>query len=297
MATAEQLLTTQWGLVTPQKITEGITHRQLSTLLKEAAAEAELLIEQNVSKLGTVSGQVRNAQLEAAIAGIGPVSTELWNGTGKVTRAGMYEAGVAAADQSIDLDMIMGMPGNGIIQYAHAIHYEATQAVEDVISRRTEGFALSERIYMHGKLTTKQVGRIVEKGLVLQKSAKEIAKDVRGHYRPDVPGGTSYAAMRLARTEINNAHHSTTRRLGADKPWVKAMKWNLSKSHPKPDPCDEYAAHDEGMGQGVWVDPPDKPHPQCLCWLTHVHIESEEFVNNLVKGDYDTWLKQKGVSC
>jgi hypothetical protein len=300
MATSAQTIAalgTQWGLVTPQRITEGITHRQMAALMKEAAADAEKLIAYNVGKLGSVGAQVTAAQLRAATAGLSALSTELWVGTGQITRAGMYQAAQAAADQSLDLDLIMGMPGKGILQYAHAIHFEAAQSVESVISRRTAGFKLADRIYAHGKLTTKQVGRIVEKNLLLQRSARDIAKEVKNHFSPTVPGGTSYAAMRLGRTEINNAHHETTKRLAKKKPWVLAMKWNLSKSHPKPDPCDAYATHQEGLGVGVFADPPSKPHPQCLCWLTHVHEDEDVFMDKLAKGQYDDYLVDNGVVC
>jgi hypothetical protein len=297
VATAAEKLANTWGLVTPQKITEGITHRQLAIILKEAAADAEKQIARNIPMLGSVSANVTQVQLQAATAGISNISTELWLKTGKITQAGMYQAAQAAADQAIDLDMILGMPGKGILQYAQQVHFEAAQSVESLISRHTEGFKLADRIYAHGKVTTKQVGRIVDKGLALQKSAKQIAAEVKGHFSPTVPGGTSYAAIRLARTEINNAHHSTTRRLAADRPWVLAMKWNLSKSHPKPDPCDAYAAHNEGLGEGVFEDPPDKPHPQCLCWLTHVAEDPEVFMDKLAQGQYDDWLEGKNVTC
>lgn len=290
-------LSKTWGLVTPQRITEGITHRQMAKLLKEAGVEAEKLIASNVGKLGSVGATVTQAQLRAATAGLNTLSTELWTGTGKITRAGMYQAAGAAADQSLDLDLIMGMPGKGILQYAHAVHFEAAQSVESVISRRTGGFKLADRIYAHGKLTTTQVGRIVEKNLLLQRSARDIAKEVRSHFNPGVPGGTSFAAMRLGRTEINNAHHETTKRLAKSKPWVVAMRWNLSSSHPKPDPCDQYAAHEEGLGPGVFADPPSKPHPQCLCWLSHVTEEEDVFMDKLANGQYDNYLEDNGVIC
>src|SRR5678816_504133 len=121
---------TTWGLITPQRITEGITGRQLAQVLKAASADAERLMKANLKRLGTTSGKVTQAQLKAAIAGIGPISTELWSQTGKVTRAGMYAAGQAAADQSLDLDLFMGMPGMGILQYVDAIHFEAAASVE-----------------------------------------------------------------------------------------------------------------------------------------------------------------------
>lgn len=299
MAVPAEALGREFGLVAPQRITEGITHRQLARVLKDAAAEASAMIEFNVAKLGTVSGVVKQAQLSQAVAGLGQVSTELWTGVGKITRAGMFEAGQLAADQALDLDLFLGMPGNGIIQYAELTHFQARQSVEDLISRRTEGYALSERIYANGKISVKSAGKIVERGLALQRSAKEIAFAVRGHFSPVVPGGASYAAKRLARTEINNAHHTTTKRLALDKPWILGMHWNLSRSHPKIDPCDELAHSGDGPNPGDYSKPnvPGKPHPQCLCYLTHVQEDSDVFMDKLVSGDYDDHLKSKGVTC
>lgn len=293
MATPAESLARQHGFIQPQRITEGITHRQLAMVLKDAAAEASAMIEFNAAKLGTISGRVTTAQLQQAVAGIGSVSTELWTGVGKITRAGMYEAGTLAADQALDLDLFLGMPSNGVIQYAQLTHFEAAQSVEDLISRRTNGYKLSERIYANGTLSVKQVAQKVERGLALQRSAREIAFAVRGHFSPAVPGGSSYAAMRLARTEINNAHHTTTLRLSKDKPWVSGWKWNLSSSHPRPDPCDALAAE-------LHTDkdnPPDKPHPQCLCYVTHLQEDPDVFMNKLVDGDYDDYLSGKAVTC
>ena len=292
MATPAESLARQYGLVQPQRITEGITHRQLAMVLKDAAAEASAMIEFNVTKLGSIGGKVTTAQLQQAVAGLGSVSTELWTGVGKITRAGMYESAALAADQALDLVLFLGMPPNGVIQYAQLTHFEAAQSVEDIISRRTHGYTLSERIYANGRLSVKNAGRIVERGLVLQRSAREIAFGVRAHFSPAVPGGASYAAMRLARTEINNAHHHTTLRLSKDKPWVSGWKWNLSSSHPRPDECNDLAAQLHTKD-----NPPDKPHPMCLCYVTHLQEDPEAFMNKLVDGDYDDYLQGKGVTC
>ncbi len=292
MATPAEALARHHGFIQPQRITEGITHRQLAMVLKDAAAEASAMIEFNVTKLGSIGGKVTTAQLQQAVAGLGNVSTELWTGVGKITRAGMYEGASLAADQALDLDLFLGMPANGVVQYAQLTHFQASQSVEDLISRRTHGYKLSERIYANGKLSVKQVAQKVERGLALQRSAKEIAFAVRGHFSPVVPGGSSYAAMRLARTEINNAHHHTTLRLSKDKPWIDGWKWNLSHSHPRPDACDALAAQDHDK-----ANPPDKPHPMCLCYVTHLQEDPDVFMNKLVDGQYDDYLKERGVTC
>lgn len=297
VTSAAKKLQTINGLASPNLIASGITNRQMAKLLKQAAARAEALIQANAVRLGSLSGQVTQAQLRIAQQGLSRISTDLWNEVGKITQAGMYQAGSLAADQALDLDLLMGMPGKGLLQMADVIHFEAAQSVEDVISRRTAGHALSDKIYVNGKHSTAQVGNIIEQNLLLQRSAKDIAREVRSFFDPAVPGGASFAAMRVGRTEINNAHHETTKRLAKDKPWVLGMKWNLSGSHPRPDACNDYAAHEEGLGAGGWADAPSKPHPMCLCYLTHLTVDEDQFMDGLVQGDYDDYLQEKGVSC
>lgn len=298
-AAALAVISQQQGLLQPARITEGITGRQLSNVLKDASKEAEKLISYNVAK-GGIGSLTRAAQLQQAVAGLGKISTEMWTGVNQVITAGMHTQAQLAADQAIDRDLFHGMPGGAIVQYAHQIHFDAAHSVESLISRRTNGFKLSERIYANGKLGIKKAAKEVERGLALQEGHRTIAKRVRMLYDPDVPGGVSYAAKRLARTEIGNAHHETSMRLSKDRPWVTGFKWNLSGSHPRHDECNDYAESDHGTGEaGVYLknEAPSKPHPQCLCYLTHVQNSDDEFLDSLVAGDYDEWLETKGVRC
>jgi hypothetical protein len=287
------------GMVHPTRLTEGITNRQMAVLLKEAADEAEQTM---LTLVGSESftSKTRLRQIAAVRAGIQPISTELWTKTGKVTEVGMFTQAQLAADQAMDRDFFLGMPGLAITQYARQMHIDAAAGVQSVLSRRTAGYTLADRIYANGKATTAQVGRIVDRGLIQQKSARQIAKETKGFFRPDVPGGASYAANRLARTEINNAHHHTTIRMSEARPWVLGYQWNLSRSHPRPDPCDALAeANDYGLGPGKYPkgSAPDRPHPQCLCFLTHIQEDDDAFIDGLVGGKYDSWLEERGITC
>lgn len=286
------------GLIQPTRITEGITNRQMAILLKEASKEAEAFIASTTGK-SSFSALTRAKQLEVIKAGIDPISTAMWTQTGKLTEVGMFAQARLAADQALDRDWFAGMSPNAVGQYARHMHIEASAGIQSVLSRRTNGYTLSERIYANGKATTQQVGRIVERGLVLQRSAREIAGATQRYFRPDVPGGASYAAMRLARTEINNAHHYTTIRQGQNRPWVIGFKWNLSHSHPRPDPCDDLADADNGMGPGIWPkdSAPDRPHPQCLCYLTVEQLSDDALIDQIANGQYDDWLEERGVKC
>lgn len=287
------------GLTQPLRLTEGITQGELAKILNQSAHEAHSLVGQNLLK-GTISGQMRAKQLEAAMKGMGSLSNSMWGKIGALTQQGIYGAADLSVNQALDRDYLLGMPFKAIQMYEEEMFFSAYQSAEDIISRRTNGFKLSERIYRNGQATVMQVGQIVEQGLALQMSAKEIAARVRGHFDPGVPGGSSYAANRLARTEINNAHHDTTIRLTKDQPWVLGYKWNLSGSHPRPDECNEFAEGDhDNMGPGVFSkgNVPSKPHPMCLCYVSMVQPDRKDFTNKLVKGDYDDHLSGMGVHC
>ena len=83
----------------------------------------------------------------------------------------------------------------------------------------------------------------------------------------------AYDARRIARTEVAHAYHEADRVISQRSPVVKALQWNLSHRHPKPDECDVYEKHDfHGMGPGVYPPEylPPLPHPHCLCFNTHV---------------------------
>ena len=68
-------------------------------------------------------------------------------------------------------------------------------------------------------------------------------------------------------------------------PSSKGIKWLLSpNNHPIKDICDEHAAHDEGLGKGVFpVDevPMYPAHPNCRCSLCGVNEQPEDFVQRL----------------
>lgn len=299
MATPASQLAYAQGVLQPVELSEAITRGDLARTLQDAAKEAERLVAANLAK-GTVSGATRAKQLQAASQGLGALSSSMWGKVGAMTRAGIYHASELAVNQQIDREFLMGMPFNAIRQYEEAMFFSAYQSAEDIISRRTNGFNLSERIYRNGQATVMQVGKIIDTGLATQQSAREIAASVRKHFSPSVPGGSSYASMRLARTEINNAHHDTTVRLAEAQPWVLGFKWNLSGSHPKPDICNQYADDDhDNMGAGVFAkgNVPSKPHPQCLCYVTVQQPDREEFLNKLTKGQYDHRLNEMGVHC
>ena len=283
----------RYGLIEPLRLTEGITRGELADILRKASREAGRL--SGRAALGTrVGSKARARQLRAAEQALAALSRSMWGEIGGLVSQGIRDAAELAADHQMFRDRRMGMPNRFIASYYEGLVFSAEQSAQDIISRRTHGFRLADRIYRNGEITVLKVGQIVEESLALQRSAREIARLVRSYYSPDVPGGASYAAMRLGRTEINNAHHNTTIRLSETLPWVEGYRWHLSSSHPKPDECDEFASHDEGLGEGVFGkgNVPSKPHPHCLCYVEVAQMERAEFLEGLIAGRFDRYLSR-----
>jgi hypothetical protein len=125
-------------------------------------------------------------------------------------------------------------------------------------------------------------------------SAKEFAASISGLLRQGT--AVNYNAMRLARTEMNNAFHFTQIRYTREMPWVDGYSWNLSGSHPSVDICNTMAtANHDGIGRGVYKkgNVPGKPHPQCFCYLTTVTASNSKFEKQLLNGSYDSYLKDQ----
>jgi hypothetical protein len=150
-------------------------------------------------------------------------------------------------------------------------------------------------VYKTQALSTGLVHRKVQQGMILGKGAKEIAKDVSSLIKPDVAGGVSYAANRLARTELNNAFKTAQEQRYIDEPWTLGMRWNLSGSHPTPDECNDYAVADEhGLGKGIWpVGHRPRSHPNCLCYLTVEQMDDDEWIDRFVDGEFNDYLDEK----
>lgn len=107
-------------------------------------------------------------------------------------------------------------------------------------------------------------------------------------------GDLRYNAMRLARTEINNAFREANVLSAEKAPWVEGVKWNLSASHPKADICDTWASQDlYGMGNGIYP-PPSTPrdHPNGLCFQTDVLLPMNKMLDMIRSGDMEKLLSR-----
>lgn len=270
-----------------------LTERDLVRLLKRAADQADASVFRILRSSDGAGARVRAAQYEIASAELKRQMYMLWTGTEHSVRQGMHKAAEAAVRAQSDLTRFLtDSVGANAELLVEAEMTAARKRVDYLIGRDRSSNSLSATVYKNRALSSGMVDSAINRGILTGDSAREIASSVSRLIRPDVPGGVSYAAKRLARTELNNAFHATQIITAQATPWVNNVRWNLSGSHPTPDECNDYADRDHGDGPGVW-DPqnvPAKPHPQCLCYLTPETISRDEFVRRFATGEFDTVL-------
>jgi hypothetical protein len=267
--------------------------KEVNAILRDAMADLDVQLEGLQERSG-IGAAIRRTQLNAARMSILGVIAAIWRRLGLLIRERSVDAALAAASVAAQWDKPfldrLGLTPEQRAAWQRRLEEAARRSAQLGVNRRfdTAGSTnreLSERVYGSQNLADRLVQRKIESALTRGLSAKELADEIRDMIRPDVPGGISYAAKRLARTELNNAFHYQQIQDAQEKPWVAGMKWRISGSHPEPDICDKIAKnHSRGKEAGVYNkdEVPDKPHPQCLCSLIPVVMEQEEFLQGLL---------------
>jgi len=266
---------------------------RLNKILERAARD----IQARVARLPVgVGGDVRRAQLSLVLSEIRNVQQVMWTQDIMDTIiAGKGRAALAAQDAIETLSNVVyaSLPEPVADVVRGGLRATALSGIERDVARVPR--ALSARVYKDFALTSGQVEATIRSGIVQGLSARELAQSVYQYISPTVSGGASYAAMRLARTEINNSFHEMQIR-GGQRPGISGVVWNLSGSHKKPDQCNVYASQNaDGLGRGTYKpnNVPGKPHPQCLCFLTYKTMDPKQFEKALDSGQFDDELDRR----
>lgn len=260
----------------------GWTDGEIRRIARLAGQEAERIVR--------TSSSLRGAQAKLAAA-----NAEMWAGVKSATTTGMGDAVYESLELNALIDEeLMAKAGVSSRYWRASQLATAQQGVESLISRKENGITLSQRVWRQSQAAQKGLNDAINTGLVLGKGPAEIARDVRKYISPNVPGGASYAAMRLGRTEVLNAYHQTSVRKYQQTPWIGSVEWRLSGSHPRPDECNEY----EGGGDrpdGTWSpgEVPGKPHPNCLCYIEPVLMDFNEYAKRFDNGEFDEYIDEQ----
>ena len=269
------------------------TDTRIRTILVASAEDANAQVSA-LENNSTFSAGVRTAQLKLTMKVVQGLLDELFNGITPVIRDGQKSEATAAIDGLTETDRdYLEAAFQSTAAARDFIDSQKLQAQLQVINAINRNIKsdrpLSKRVYHTKALAQRWVQRDVTSGIARGASAQEIAKIVRKHIRPNTPGGVSYAALRLGRTELNNAFHATSIEFSKDRPWIQGMEWHLSAVHQH-DPagvevCERYA------GEIFDVESvPAKPHPQCRCFVAPVLEPVDVFMRNLTAGQYRAWI-------
>lgn len=194
------------------------------------------------------------------------------------------------------------------------------RAVLDAAARRvySDGFQLSERIWRLDRDSLEGIRRRLLGGIANGDSAWQMAQDLEAYLGADADcprwtstrlykltptermtsrrglksrtkdtpcesKGVSYNALRLARNEIQIAHHAATDAIWARVPWIEKEQVLLSPDHPPIGcECEDVVAGGEN-GEGVYpkgeIELPI--HVQCLCFKIALQMAADQFVDRL----------------
>lgn len=259
--------------------------RQIILDLQDAAADAQRRLNKLETKEG-IGSTVRRAQLQMIKRELVAVQNTLFKKLGSRIRGGSPRIAQAAAEAELVVERVLfaatgGPPPEALID-AQRAYAQAT--VNSYWARTENAISLSQQVYRTRQLANGYVDRAINRAILQGEGWQQLAVRVRPMIDPSVRGGVSYAAKRLARTELNNAFHATNILMGEANPYVEGMKWNLSRGHPRADRCDDLArGSSRGKPEGVYTTGqcPSKPHPQCLCYLTEETVSEERFFEML----------------
>lgn len=262
------------------------TDREMLRMLRQLDAEIASELRGYVNRVGP-GAQVRAAQLRGVQREIRSSLADFYRQTGRVVQAGRMDAAAAAVDTLFDYSNVLraaGLSPAEVQVMRRSAEQTAKVGLQHAMKRYTTSkIPLSQQVYRTSALTSGMLDRRIAMNIARGSSAREFAADIRSFVNPRTRGGVRYASMRLARTELNNAFHATSIDQADQADWVEGVKWNLSRSHPKKDECDELAKAKPFPPKKV----PSKPHPQCLCFLTFEIMEEAEFQALVKAGKYD----------
>lgn len=263
----------------------------ISVALQDAAEDAFRGVRDRIDD-DRIGASTRRYQLQLAARAAKTTLRTLFANLHGTIREGQSASALAAVEAGFVSDervLTRLFPDRGRREaYKDSMRESASRGVQAMMTRiLVSNRPLSQQVYRTQSLANGNVDRIINSALVRGDSALDIAKKVRSSIDPATPGGVSYAAKRLGRTELNNAFHAQSIADVEDKPWVDYVLWKLSKVHePQGCKCEEYARQGRFQKENI----PDKPHPHCLCYIAPVPNDWDEFKSNLLAGLYNDYI-------
>ena len=191
-------------------------------------------------------------------------------------KSGMASAAAATVADAKKFLEEVGLPIKGA--YSHV----PADIVQSIVSGQlyAGNWTLSRALWLDAAQTQKDIQEVIAQGIIQNKSAYEIAKDLEKYVDPNArkdwewskvyPGTkrvVDYNAQRLARTMVSHAYQQSFVRTTLKNPFVTKYKWDSSGGERMCEVCEER--------DGKLFDKDDLPldHPNGMCTFEAV-IES-----------------------
>lgn len=248
--------------------------KELRQILEKAARDIEKEIS-DTPEPANIGDKLQRAQAEAIAKAAKSHLAGDWSSIGSVLSEARKQAARASVASFYDqigepLGKLLGKDGLESLVSAESVR--AANTINTVMARLSDSRrSLSQQVWSTKAMTNRWLDSKINQALARGWDAKRLAKEVVGFVNPNTPGGASYAAMRLARTEINNAFHSQTIQQMQNSGVVDYVKWNLSRSHPDRDICDDLAEH--RLGDPI---PGAAPEPDVPDWKPSMTAEEAD---------------------
>lgn len=266
--------------------------QRLDRILKSAAND---VADQLKKHIGT--GSIQERYLQGLLADLNRVIDNFRGDFSRLLSISLYGAAQIAIDGQVNIAQLVldeiamqtflqgllptmtrseTIQGIGVVGVSFG--HVAESAVESIYNRVfRDGLTLSDRIWRLDSQIRAQIEDTLIRGIAEQKSARDLARELRKYLTETGLQNGRYNSQRLARTEINTAHReghirSATKSDGTLRDHISALGYRLSASHPRPDICDVWASQDaDGLGSGNYL-PENVPqdHANGLCYLVSI---------------------------
>lgn len=268
------------------------TMRQVRDVYRRAAEG----IRDDIGKL--TPGTLRHAHLTALQTALDRRAVDMSKEVLAATHQGIWMASGAGSKGVADVTAHMlrdAFREENVQRLFAGINERATLAM--VARTRRDGLKLSDRVWRTSERARNSVQRIIEDAVVRGQDARTTARQVQQYLQPGVwkahkaetrrrlGVGTdvSYQAMRIARTEMNNAFHEGMIAANQHSPGYRGIYWRLSARHIVPDICTDMAVDMSHGEPGFYPKgkEPVRPHPNCWCVAVSAWESPEQFTERL----------------
>ncbi len=259
-------------------------------------------------------GTLQQAHLTALQTALDRRANEMSKEVLAATHQGIWMASGAGGKGVTDVTVQMVkdvFPAVKVQKMFAGINERATLAM--LARTRQDGLKISDRVWRTSERARNNIQRVVEDAVARGQDARTTAKQVQQYLQPGVfkphklevrqrlriDTDVSYQAMRLARTEMNNAFHEGTIAANQHSPGYLGIFWKLSGAHNVPDVCTDMAVDMSHGEPGFYPKgrEPVRPHPNCRCVAISSYENPAQFVERLrewrddpsLHSDIDAW--------